>query len=108
MAKHPSQRPFYLRPLPIAVTLAVMVYAVWFVAGNNGLYQRSKTHEVWLKQAEEIRFREAQQKKLEEKVAALRDKDDAAMEAAAREHGLVAPDENIYEYKLPDSTAKKN
>lgn len=102
-----SPRPFYLRPVPIVLTVALLVFAVWFVYGENGIHQRSKLTDQWVDQNGKIQFLKDQKKELEHTLAALREKDEKALEAAARDYGLVAPDEKIYEIKLATADTTK-
>jgi cell division protein FtsB len=104
--KKPSPRKRSLfSPVPVAMGVALLVFAAWFVFGEAGLWNRHQFRQQRDKQAEEIEFLEAQKKQLTTQLTALKAKDELALETAARNLGLVAQDETIYEIKVakPDS-----
>ena len=99
--KRPSPRKrSLLRPVPITLTLAVLAFATWFVFGQFGLYHRHKLRTQWAQQETRIDFLEAHKQKLQQDLDALKAKDETALQTAARDFGLVAQDETIYELKV--------
>ncbi|RPH93748.1 hypothetical protein EHM69_09430 [candidate division KSB1 bacterium] len=96
MSAHTRKRPFYLRPLPILGTVAVLLFVPWFVFGKSGVWESRDLHKQKAAQAEQIRLLEAKKVRQQEYLTALKAEDKLALERAARERGFVAPNETIY------------
>jgi cell division protein FtsB len=92
-----------LRPLPIIGMVGILSFVSWFMFGNAGVWSSHKLRKQKLAQAAEIRQLEAAKHQLEAYYAALKAQDVAALERAARERGLVAAGETIYEIQVTDS-----
>ncbi len=89
-----------LRPLPIISVAGFLCFGGWFVFGSGGLldsyhlrqrYERQQAH------IAELKEREAW---LRAQLADLKDRKELALEQAARDYGLVAPGETVYEIKV--------
>jgi cell division protein FtsB len=93
----------FLRPLPIVAVVFAIALAAWFVLGQDGLWNSWKVRRNLRAQAAQIAELEAKKLELQKYLASLKAGDDLALERAAREHGLVASNETIYEVKV-DST----
>ena len=96
MSAQTRQRPFYLRPLPILGTAAVLLFVPWFVFGSSGIWESWELHKKKAAQTERIRLLEAQKVRQQDYLTALIEEDKSALERAARERGFVAPNETIY------------
>jgi cell division protein FtsB len=83
------------------------LFAVWFVFGKNGLRETYRLKRQYEAQAAEIERLEETKQQLAEYLKALVERDELALETAARYYGLVAPDEIIYDIKI-DSTAQSD
>lgn len=95
-----------LRPLPIIVIVAVLGYCGWFSFGSGGLYESYKLERRKNAHSEEISRLEQRKQRLAEYLAALRSGNDLAMERAARERGLVASNEVIYDIRVAPQPEK--
>jgi cell division protein FtsB len=91
-----------LRPLPILGVLLTLAVAAWYVFGPAGVLSSYRLYQQKQAQAAHIRQLEAKRQELSDYYAALKAQDVAALERAAREHGLVAPGEMIYEIKIDE------
>lgn len=80
------------------------LFAVWFVFGKNGLRETYRLKRQYEAQDAEINRLEKTKRQLAEYLEALEERDEMALETAARYYGLVAPDEIIYDIEI-DSTA---
>lgn len=103
MTAQSRTRPFYLRPLPVAGIVAVLLFIPWFVFGKSGLWESRNLQKRKTAQAERIRLLEAKKIRFQDYLNALKAEDKLAMERAARERGFVAPNETIYVIQV-DST----
>jgi cell division protein FtsB len=93
----------YLKPIPLLATAVILGGAAWFVIGPNGIWDACRLRKEKWAQRDQIARLEAQKQSLQTYYTALKSGDDVALERAAREHGLVAANEFIYEVKI-DST----
>jgi cell division protein FtsB len=93
----------FLKPIPIAATLLLLAGGTWFVLGPNGMWDAYRLRKEKWAQRDQIARLEAQKEKLQKYYGALKTGDEFALERAAREHGLVASNEFIYDVKI-DST----
>ncbi len=108
MPRSAQQPPFFrrlLRPLPIIGILGTLAFAGWYSFGVSGVWSSYKLRQQKQTQAARIRQLELQKQQLVAYYAALKTQDVAAYERAAREHGLVAPGETIYEIKIEAETS---
>lgn len=95
-----SRRQKLWRSLYGAGVLAFLGFAGWFVFGKGGLWETYRLRRQWQLQAAQALELEAMRDSLNAYLAALQAGDPLALERAAREHGLVAPNETIYEVKI--------
>jgi cell division protein FtsB len=100
MTPKPTKRRWYLRPILMLLIVGGVGFSTWFVFGNGGLWSSYHLRSEKLAQAEKIRQLELKEKKLAEYLSALRAGNELAMERAARDHGLVATNETIYDIKV--------
>jgi cell division protein FtsB len=83
----------------IAATFTLL-FAAWFVFGQDGLWKSRQLRQRKLAQERRILQLKEQRRQLKEYLDALQRGDELAMQRAAREHGFVAPDETIYDVKV--------
>lgn len=95
-----TKRRWYARPIPIAIVVAVIGGGLLFTFGESGLWDSYRLRQTRDAQAEQIRQLEAQKKQLSEYLTALKAGDDVALERAARNLKLAAPNETIYDIKI--------
>ncbi len=95
-----TKRRWYLNLYLIIPVVAVIVGGLAMVLGDTGLWSSYKLSKTRAAQAEQIRKLEAQKKQLSSYLDALKAKDDVALERAARDLKLAAPNETIYDIKV--------
>ncbi len=99
--RRPKQGHFVARNWKLlAAGAAVIGYAVIFVFGDSGIWDYHQLTELYDARAEQIAELEREKVSLKAYLTALNDKDEAALERAAREIGLVGPGERIYEIQV--------
>jgi cell division protein FtsB len=100
MSTKVAKRRWFMRPLPIAIVLAVIGGGSLFTFGDGGVWDSCKLRKTSYAQAEQIRQLEAQKKQLADYLTALKSGDEVALERAARELKLAASNETIYDIKV--------
>jgi len=89
-----------LRPMPLIVLAAVLCFSGWFVIGSGGLWDCHHLRERQAWQRQQIAELTARRDYVKQQLADLKKKDERALEQAARDFGLVAPGETVYEFKI--------
>ena len=89
-----------LRPVPLLIIAGVLCFSGWFVFGTGGLWDSYQLRERYLRQQAEIADLQAKKEWLAKQLADLKANDELALEQAARNYGLVASEETIYEIKV--------
>jgi cell division protein FtsB len=84
----------------ITAATFTLLFAAWFVFGQDGLWKSRQLRQKKLVQERQILQLKEQRQQLEAYLHALQNGDELAMQRAAREHGFVAPDETIYDVKV--------
>lgn len=97
MTAFKTRRPWYLRPIPILLILASLLFVPWYVFGRAGTWDSWRLHRKRQAQAEQVRLLELNKQRLQLYLTALNKGDEQALERAAREQDFVGPGETIYE-----------
>jgi cell division protein FtsB len=95
-----KRRPWYLRPVPVAVVLASLLFIPWFVFGRTGAWDSWRLHQTKQVQAERVRLLEQKKQQLQLYLTALNKGDEKALERAAREQNFAGSNETIYEIRV--------
>jgi len=92
-----------MKPMPLIATTAVLCFVGWFAFGKGGLWEMHRLRQRQERQTQKLAELEARRDYLKQRLADLKANDPQALEQAARDFGLVAPGETIYEIKVePD------
>lgn len=94
-----------VRPMPLIILAGALCFGGWYVLGSGGVWDSYSLRQRYVRQQEQISELKAKRDYMQKKLDALRNKDDLAYEQAARDFGLVAKGETIYQIKV-DSTRK--
>lgn len=94
-----------LRPMPLMLIASVLCFSGWFVLGGGGVWDSYQLRCRYERQQKQISELQSKRDWLQQRLGSLKRKDELALEHAARNFGLVAPGETIYEIKI-DSTTK--
>lgn len=86
--------------MPIACTLATLVFAAWFTFGPGGMWDCLKLRNQRLEQSERIRDLEQRKLQLAQYLASLKSGDEMALERAARDKYFAASNEVVYDIKV--------
>ncbi len=100
---HPTVWRRLVRPMPLILIAGFLCLSGWFAFGSGGLWDSYSLRQRYARQQAHITELQARKEWLKTRLADLKDKKELALEHAARDYGLVAPGETVYEIKV-DST----
>lgn len=84
--------------------ISVIAFSVWFYFGEGGVREANRLRDTYHRQQQEIAARELQKAELSRYLEAVRRGDEAALELAARQYGLVG--EREYLWKIVPTPAE--
>jgi cell division protein FtsB len=99
MPVRPTKRRWLL-PLILGGSVLFLAGASWFVFSDGGLYQGWDLQKRKAEQDREVQRLTEQKEELLAYLNALKAGDELALQRAAREKGLLAPDETVYNVKV--------
>jgi cell division protein FtsB len=86
--------------MPLILIASVLCFGGWFALGSGGLWDMYSLRQRYQRQQKQISELKARRDYLQQRLASLKDKDELALEQAARDFGLVAKGETVYEIKV--------
>jgi cell division protein FtsB len=102
--RHPFLR-WLLRPLPLIMVAGTLCFVGWYVLGSGGVWDAYSLKQRYVRQQQQIAELKSRRDYLQQRLDDVKKKDELALEQSARDFGLVAPGETIYEIKV-DSASK--